>query len=270
MSVPVKVVLAIAVAWAMLALAAYLGQRRLMYFPSRERVPPAAAGLAGVAEKVLVAPDGARVIAWHGRAAQGRPTLLYFHGNGGSLVQRAERVRRFMGAGLGVYMMTYRGYGGSSGAPSEAANSADARLAYDALLAEGVAWPQVILYGESLGTAIAARLALERQAAGLVLEAPFTSAVDVGVRAYPFLPVSLLLKDRYETRQRIAEIAIPLLILHGERDATVPVAMGRELFSLARAPKRMAIFADGGHSDLYLGDNGALPVLEEWIAGLGP
>jgi fermentation-respiration switch protein FrsA (DUF1100 family) len=262
------VVVAIAIAWGAVALAAYLGQRRLMYFPNRMRVPPAAAGLARVVEKVLSAPDGARLIAWYGGAAQGGATLLYFHGNGGSLGERAERVRRFMDAGLGIYMMTYRGYGGSSGSPSESANAADARLAYDALLAEGVAAESIVLYGESLGTAIATRLALERRAAGLVLEAPFTSAVDLGARAYPFLPVSLLLEDRYETHRRIAAVAMPVLILHGERDATVPVAMGRELFAMVQAPKRLAIFPEGGHSDLYLAGNGALPVLKEWIAGL--
>jgi fermentation-respiration switch protein FrsA (DUF1100 family) len=268
MQIMVKVIVVVVLGWASIALAAYLGQRRLMYFPDRSRVSPAAAGLLSVAERVLNTPDGERVLAWYGKAEPDKPTLLYFHGNGGSLFARAERVRRFMGVGWGVYMMTYRGYGGSSGRPSEAANLADARLAYEDVLAQGVPAARLVLYGESLGTGIAARLATERPAAGLVLEAPFTSAVAVGALAYPFLPVSLLLTDRYETRAYITSVRMPLLILHGERDRTIPVAMGRELFRLASAPKRLAVFPNGGHTDLYLGDNGALQVMQEWIASL--
>jgi fermentation-respiration switch protein FrsA (DUF1100 family) len=263
-----KLVLVAFAAWASIALAAYIGQRRLMYFPNRARVVPAAVGLADVEEKVLNTPDGARVVAWYGKAKPGERTLLYFHGNGGSLSERAERVRRFMGAGWGIYIMTYRGYGGSSGCPSETANVADAGLAYDDVTAEGVPAEKLVLYGESLGTSIATRIALDRPAAGLVLEAPFTSAVDVGARAYPFLPVGFLLKDRYETNAYIARVRMPLLILHGERDGTTPVAMGRELYRLAREPKRLATFPNGGHSDLYLADHGALAVVKDWMRGL--
>jgi fermentation-respiration switch protein FrsA (DUF1100 family) len=265
-----KLVLVLAFAWVLVALAAYIGQRRLTYFPNRARVLPSAVGLADVEEKVLNTPDGERVLAWYGKARPGQPTLLYFHGNGGSLFERAERVRRFMGAGLGVYIMAYRGYGGSSGFPSEAANIADAGLTYDDVTAQGVAAERLIVYGESLGTSIAARIALDRPAAGLVLEAPFTSAVEVGARAYPYLPVSLLLKDRYETNTYIARVRIPVLVLHGERDRTIPVAMGREIYGLVRAPKRLAIFPNGGHSDLYLADHGALAVIKDWMAGLTP
>ena len=265
-----KIVLVAIAVWALVALAAFIGQRRLMYFPNRARVAPAQVGLADVEEKVLHTPDGARVLAWYGKARPGQPTLLYFHGNGGSLFERAERVRRFMGAGWGIYIMTYRGYGGSSGFPSEAANVADAGLAYDDVTAQGVAAEKLFLYGESLGTSIAARIALDRPAAGLVLEAPFTSAVAVGARAYPYLPVALLLKDRYETDAFIARVRMPLLILHGERDRTIPVSMGRELYKLARAPKRLAIFPNGGHSDLYLADRGALSAIKEWMSDLPP
>jgi uncharacterized protein len=265
-----KIVLIAFAVWALVALAAFIGQRRLMYFPNRARVVPAAVGLADVEEKVLNTPDGARVLAWYGKARPGQPTLLYFHGNGGSLLERVERVRRFMGAGWGIYIMTYRGYGGSSGFPSEAANLADAGLAYDDVTAQGVTADKLFLYGESLGTSIAARIALDRPAAGLVLEAPFTSAVAVGARAYPYLPVALLLKDRYETDAYIARVRVPLLILHGERDRTIPVAMGRKLYGLARAPKRLETFPHGGHSDLYLADHGALSVIKDWMSGLPP
>jgi len=258
MSLLVKIALGALCAYALIGLAAYFGQRRLMYFPDRARTLPVQAGLVGVEERVLNTPDGARLIAWYGKARPGAPTILYFHGNAGSLAARAPRIERFMAQGWGVYMMTYRGYGGGTGSPTETANVADARLAYGALLLEGVEPASIILYGESLGSCIAVRIATERPVGGVVLDAPYTSIVDVAALAYPFLPVRLLLADRYETTKYIAQMRAPLLILHGERDAVIPVAMGRELFRLANEPKRLATFAAGGHSDLYLDDNGAL------------
>lgn len=173
-----------------------------------------------------------------------------------------------MGEGWGVYMMAYRGYGGGTGSPTEAANIADARLAYGALLLEGVEPSSIILYGESLGSGVAVRLATERQVAGVVLDAPYTSIVKVAARSYPFLPVRLLLADRYESEKYIAQVHAPLLILHGERDAVIPVAMGRELFQLANEPKRLAVFPNGGHSDLYLNGNTALEAMRTWVAAL--
>jgi uncharacterized protein len=268
MSLLLKLVLAAAVLYGALTLVAYLGQRKLMYFPDRTRVLPAQAGLSGVEERVLTAPDRARIIAWYGKARPGQPTLLYFHGNAGGLVDRAERIRRFMGEGWGVYMMAYRGYSGSTGSPSETANVADARLAYGALTLEGVAPQSIILYGESLGTGVAARIAVERPSGGLVLEAPYTSIVKVAAKAYPYLMVGTLLSDRYETDKVIKQVRVPVLILHGERDGVIPVAMGRELARLANEPKQLATFPSAGHSDVYVNGNEALPIVRAWIAGL--
>jgi fermentation-respiration switch protein FrsA (DUF1100 family) len=268
MSLLLKLAVGALCVYALIGLAAYLGQRRLMYFPDRAHTLPVQVGLAGVEERVLKTPDGARVVAWYGKARPGEPTLLYFHGNAGSLANRAPRVERFMAQGWGVYMMTYRGYGGGSGSPTEAANVTDARLAYGALVLEGVEPASIILYGESLGSGIAVRLATERTVGGVVLDAPYTSIVDVAAQAYPFLPVRLLLADRYETTKYIAQVKAPLLILHGERDTVIPVAMGREVFRLANEPKRLATFANGGHSDLYIDGNGALDAMRDWIRGL--
>jgi fermentation-respiration switch protein FrsA (DUF1100 family) len=269
MSFLAKLALAALCLYGLIGLAAYLGQRRLMYFPDRTRTLPAQAALVGVEERVLKTPDGERIIAWYGKAQPGQPTILYFHGNAGSLAARAPRVERFMGQGWGVYMMSYRGYSGGSGSPSEVANVADARLAYGALVLEGVEPSSIILYGESLGSGVAVRIATERQVAGLVLEAPYTSIVDVAASAYPFLPVRPLIIDRYESTKYIAQVRVPLLVLHGEQDRVIPVAMGRELFRLANEPKRLATFPGGGHSNLYIDGNGALEAMRKWIAELG-
>jgi fermentation-respiration switch protein FrsA (DUF1100 family) len=264
----IKLALGVAAAYALVCVAAYLGQRKLMYFPDLDRIQPAEVGLVGVTERVIETPDGERVIAWYGKARPGRPTLLYFHGNGGSLGARASRIERFMREGWGVYMMTYRGYGGSTGHPTEANNVADAGLAYDGLVGEGVAPKSIVLYGESLGSGIAVRLATEREVAGVILDAPYTSLVDVGAAAYPFLPVRALLIDRYETTRYIAKVKAPLLVLHGELDPVVPVAMGREVARLANEPKRLVVFPDGGHSDLYINGNGAIDAVRAWVGSL--
>jgi fermentation-respiration switch protein FrsA (DUF1100 family) len=268
MSLLVKIVAFALCAYAAILLAAYLGQRRLMYFPDRAHTLPAEVGLLGVEERALKTPDGARVITWYGKAKPGEPTLLYFHGNAGSLAVRAERIRRFMGEGWGVCMMTYRGYGGGTGSPSETANVADARLAYGALVQEGVDPASIILYGESLGTGVAVRLATERPAGGLILDAPYTSILEIAAQAYPFLPVRYFLKDRYETRNYIGQVRMPLLILHGERDPVIPVAMGREVLRLANEPKRLVTFPFAGHSNIYVDGNPALDTVRTWIGEL--
>jgi fermentation-respiration switch protein FrsA (DUF1100 family) len=268
MSLLAKIAVVALCAYAAVLLAAYLGQRRLMYFPDAQRVQPAEEDLRGVSERVLKTPDGARLVAWYGEAKPGQPTILYFHGNAGGLADRAPRIQRFMGEGWGVYMLAYRGYGGSTGSPSETANVADARLAYGALVLEGVEPASIILYGESLGTGVAVRLATERPAAGLILDAPYTSIVEIAARGYPFLPVRYLLKDRYESKTYIAQVHMPLLILHGERDPVIPVAMGRELLALANEPKRLATFPKAGHSNIYVDGNPALDAVRKWIGEL--
>jgi fermentation-respiration switch protein FrsA (DUF1100 family) len=250
----------------LLALIVPVLQRHLMYFPDTTYFTPAQAGLAGVEERVLETPDGQRVIAWYGKAKAGQPTILYFHGNAGSLETRNERIRKYMARGLGVFMMTYRGFGGSSGHPSEAANVADAMLAFNTLTDAGVDPLDVIVYGESLGTGVAVQVAGEKRVAGLVLDAPYTSMVDLAALHHPLIPGRWFMTDRYETRRHIAKISAPLLVLHGEEDVIVPVEMGREVFARAPEPKTLKTFAGAGHDDHY--KFGSYDALYAWIAAL--
>lgn len=248
-----KRVLAVVFAlYAVVALTAWAGQGYLVYAPDPRRVAPAAAGLAGVEERWLETPEAVRVVAWYGRAKPGQPTVLYFHGNGGNLAMRAERIRRFMGQGWGVYMMSYRGYSGSGGVPSEDNNHADAKRAYADLLRLGAHPEDVVLYGESLGTGVATRVALEVPVRGLILDAPYTSIVDIGQTRYPYLPVDLLLTQRYETIKVIGDLRTPLLVIHGEADRIVPVEMGRKIFAAANRaaePRRLVTLPNAGHAN---------------------
>ena len=243
--------------------ALYFNQSRLVYFPNREHVTPAHEGLAGVEELTLKTPDGEKVICWYAKAQPGQPTILYFHGNAGNISTRSERIRKYIGRGRGMFMLDYRGFGGSTGKPSEAANVADAKQAYEALRREGVAAKDIILYGESIGSGVAVQVAAESEAAGLILDAPYTALVDVAANRYRWFPISLMMTDRYESRRYLPGLKLPLLVVHGERDQAIPVAMGREVVALHGGPKQLVTFPEAGHADHYL--FGSFEAINAWI-----
>jgi hypothetical protein len=237
------------IAFGGLVLLMYLAQRSLMYFPDRLRTQPAAAGFAAAEEVVLDTAGGEKVIVWHVPPRGDRPVILYFHGNGGSLRYRVDRFRALTADGTGLVALSYRGYGGSTGRPTEAGLIADAAAVY-AFAAARYPPQRLVLWGESLGSGVAVALAADHAVGRIVLEAPFTSAADVGAMAYWFLPVRLLMKDQFRSDQRIGAVRVPLLILHGERDRVVPFALGQRLYALANEPKRFVRFRNGGHEDL--------------------
>ena len=242
-AVPVLIGLLLATVW--------FGQRRLVYRPDTRRVPPSSEGLVGVAEVVLPTSDGEKLVAWYTPApAAGEPhalTILYFHGNGAGLADRSARIGILQAAGHGVLMPAYRGYSGSTGRPSETANIADAQMAYEWLRAKGIAAGRIVLFGESLGSGVAVQVAAEKPVAAVILDSPFTSLPDVAAAHYPFLPVRLLLRDRYLSLAFIGRIKAPLLIVHGEKDRIVPFALGKRLFEAAREPKQFEAFPGIGH-----------------------
>jgi hypothetical protein len=241
----------------------YVFQRSLLYFPDPKRTPPALAGLPQAAEVLLRSPDGKMLIVWT-VAPRGRsPVVVYFHGNAGALDLRAERFGKIIANGAGLVALSYRGYGGSTGAPTEAGLICDARAAYDYAAAH---YPghRLVLWGESLGTAMAVAVAAEHDVGGLILDAPFTSIADVGAAAYPFVPVRLLLKDSFHSDRRIGRVRAQVLVLHGERDSIVPIGLGERLFALANEPKRMVRYPQGGHLDLD--DLGALQEVQTFLS----
>jgi pimeloyl-ACP methyl ester carboxylesterase len=262
----IKLVTGLFAVYAVIAVAAFILQRRLMYYPDPERISPAAFNLPGVTERVIDTPDGARLVSWYAPAGPGQPTILYFHGNAGNLASRSERVRRYVARGYGVMFLSYRGYNGSTGNPSESANVADAKLAYDALIADGVAPDDIIVYGESLGSGVAVQIAADNEIGGLVLDAPYTTIVDVAAQAYPYLPVRPFIFDRYETLRYLPRVQAPLLVLHGEEDRIIPVEMGKAVYAAANAPKEIATFPHAGHSDHHV--YGSYDELFRWIDAL--
>jgi uncharacterized protein len=227
----------------------YVTQRAMQYFPERLRTTPSAAGLPQAEEVVLDTADGERVIGWHIPPRGDKPVVLYFHGNGGSLRGRVDRFRALTADGTGLLALSYRGYGGSSGRPTEAGLLADAAAAYGfAATRYGAA--RLALWGESLGSGVAVALAAENPVGHVILESPFTSAADVGAGAYWFVPVRLLMKDQFRSDLRIGKVTAPVLVLHGERDAVVPIALGERLYALINTPKRFVRFPGAGHNEL--------------------
>ena len=201
------------------------------------------AAVPGLTEVAIPGPDGAALRAWYREADAGRPTLILFHGNAGFGWGKLEA---FAARGFGLLMTSYRGYAAAPGTPSEAGLLADARAALAWAAAGGLAPEETVLYGESLGTGVAARMALEPgDWRALVLDAPYTSIVDRAAEIYSIFPVRFLLRDRFETDTFIDRIDTPLLILHGTADIVIPVEHGRTLLDLAEEPKR-GVWIDGG------------------------
>lgn len=229
----------------------YVFQRDLQYFPTRRDPAPEAMGLTGVERITLATPDGESLVLWFSRAVEGRPTILFLHGNGGEMADRADRFAFYQARGYGVAFLSWRGYGGSTGSPSETGLLTDAKAAYDHLRGQGVAAESIVLVGESLGTGPAVELAAANPVGALVLEAPYSAAVDIARAAYPWLPVGLLMKDQFRSRDHIAAVRAPLLVLHGEEDRVIPPGFGRRLFDAARYPKTFLSLGPVGHEALF-------------------
>ena len=236
----------------------YAFQRDLQYFPTRRDPPPEATGLDGVERVALPTPDGETLVLWVSPLQPGRPTLLFLHGNAGEIADRADRFAFYQAQGYGVAFLSYRGYGGSTGVPSEPGLLTDAKAAYDHLRQQGITPDRIVLVGESLGTGPAVITAAANPVAAVILEAPYSAAVDIARRAYPWLPVGLLMKDQYRSRDHIALVRAPLLILHGAKDRVIPPGFGKRLFDAARDPKTFLSLGPVGHEAIYSPETWAL------------
>ena len=228
----------------------YVFQRQLLYLPDTRRPVLGELAALGVREIQLSTSDGLRLLAWYLPARNGRPVVAYFHGNGGHIGYRVERLRRFAENGFGVLMAEYRGYAGNPGVPTETGLVIDGAAALDFLAREEIAPGRLVIYGESLGSGVAVALAAQRQIAALILEAPFTSVAEVAQYHYSFIPAAALVRDRFDSAASIGRATAPILVLHGERDRVVPLRFGRALYDAAPEPKEFWLCPDAGHENL--------------------
>ncbi len=215
----------------------YVFQRNLLYHPSENNY---------YGDKIIVPIEKVRIktrdnielLSWyHNKNLDNYKTILFLHGNAGSLENRIHKINHFKDMKVNFLIVAWRGFSGNKGKPTEEGLYEDARSAISWLKLKGVKENNIIVYGESLGTGVATEIAQNKNFGGIILESPFTSMIDAGKDKYPYLPVRLLLKDKYESDKKIKNINIPILIMHGKIDNIVPFSMGKKMYELANNPK---------------------------------
>jgi uncharacterized protein len=215
----------------------YFYQRNLLYHPNENNY---------FGDKILIdikkvkitTADNIQLLGWyHEKNLKDFKTLVFFHGNAGSLENRIHKINHFQNMNINFLIIAWRGFSGNNGSPSEEGLYEDGKSAVDWLIQKGLSEKNIILYGESLGTGVATHLAQKRDFAGVILESPFTSMIDAASKFYPFIPIKLLLKDKFENNKKINNINVPILIMHGEADQIVPFSMGMNIYEIANKPK---------------------------------
>lgn len=240
------------VAYGLFVLLVYLGQSSLLYLPNLPSRTvarsPADLGLQFSAAK-LVTEDGVTLDAWYIPAPEPRAQLLFFHGNAGNISHRLDSIKTFHDLGLSTLIIDYRGYGNSTGHPTEAGTYLDAQAAWR-YLTDTLQLPanNIIIFGRSLGGSIAAHLASQHPSAALILESTFTSAPDLAADVYPYLPARWLTKFSYHTAEYLTRVRAPVLVIHSQDDEIIPFDHGQKLFNIASDPKQL-LKLQGGHND---------------------
>lgn len=260
--------LGVLVAFALAYLAAFgklvAEQDRHIFKAQRAYNPPAQSGLPEAREGKIMTADGETLVVWTVAARDGKPTILYLHGNGGGLIARAERIRQWSADGTGVIAFDWRGFGASTGAPSEAGMKKDAAAAYDFALKSGVAPEELFLFGESLGSGVALWLARDHATAGVLLDSPYSAIVDIAADLYWYFPVRLTVRHPFPAREWIGEVKAPIFAAHGDADRTVLISYGRRL--MARAGKNAVFVEVPGAGHLAFARPEVMARAKEWMA----
>jgi fermentation-respiration switch protein FrsA (DUF1100 family) len=249
-SVFAGIFIVVTIAYSALVFFLYGFQRHLIYHPQKPIQPPAEYGLSSFAEDFIKSPDNETLQLWYREATDGFPTVIYFHGNATNMGTRAAIFKSLSALGFGVLALSYRGYGKSSGSPSETGLYNDARSSIAYLLQQKhIPLHRIIIYGESLGTGVAVQMTTEFDIAALVLQAPYTSVAARAAEIYYYAPVNWLIKDSFNSLAKITSIRAPLLLFHGAKDDTIPIAHAKTLFDAAIVAKQSVFFDHIGHND---------------------
>ena len=241
-------------------------QRNLMYHPDENNY--SGDNLEVNIEKVTIkTTDNINLLGWfHNKNLKSYKTIVYFHGNAGTLENRIHKLNHFKDMDVNFLIIAWRGFSGNKGKPSEEGLYTDGASAINWLKEKGLKEKDIIIYGESLGTGIAVEIAQNKNFAGIILESPFTSMVEAAKTKYPYLPVRLLLKDKYESDKKIKNIISPILIMHGKVDQIVPFYMGKKMYEIANEPKYSYFSNYDDHMMEY--NENMLKTLKAFINGL--
>jgi uncharacterized protein len=228
----------------------FVFQRKLQYLPSGSIKETSYYNLEGFSEKKLTTKDAVEVFSWFKLPKNNQKIILYFHGNAGNIGDRAHKLKIFSDDGFGILAISYRGYNKSAGTSSEEGLMLDAEAALDFLISQGFEKKDIILFGESLGSGVAVKLAKKYDGFSMLfLESPYSSILSVAQKQYWFVPVSLLLKDKFESEKFIKDISSPVLIIHGTKDRVVAYEEGKNLFEEANFPKKFISIKGADHLD---------------------
>ncbi len=245
----------------------YFFQNRFLFYPTHDiAVTPDQAGLV-YSEQFLDLPGGEKIHSWYLPGDSAKPTVLFLHGNGGNVGHRIEHLQFLFSLGVNTLIIDYRGYGRSSGKPSETNMYADAELAYDWLTQEkGVPVEKLFLFGESIGGAVAVDLASRKKVAGVIVESSFTSLRDIAHHSFPLVPTGLLLRSDFNSIAKLPLVSAPILVTHSPDDDIIPFFFGQRLFESAKPPKKF-VRLFGGHNDrAYLTDPVYIQSFRQFLA----
>mgnify|MGYP001198136420 CR=1 FL=1 len=260
-----KTLLIIFIIYFLILLILYFFQRNLLYLPSENNY---------YGDKLIVSVDKVKIktedniylLGWYHKKKHKYKTILFLHGNAGSLENRIHKINHFKNMNINFLIIAWRGFSGNVGKPTEEGLYNDARSAVSWLENQGIMKKDIILYGESLGTGVATEIAQNNNFAGIILESPFTSMVDAAKNEYPIFPIRFLLKDKYESDKKIKNIKSPIFIMHGKVDEIVPFWMGEEMYNMANEPKYSYFTEYDNHMMEF--DESLLIVLKKFIEGL--
>ena len=227
----------------------FLFQRKLQYLPNGHITKISDYSLEGFEEKTLTTSDNQKILSWYKAALPEEKLIVYFHGNAGNMADRSYKFDDFAANGFGVLAISYRGYSGSEGKPTEKNLIADSEAALNFLLDNNYTLQDLIFYGESLGSSVAVQLAARFDPYALILESPFSSAADIGQKPYWFMPVKLMMHDKFESIKFTSKISAKTLIFHGTADEVVPYSQGQELFNSFESKKKFITLQEAGHLD---------------------
>lgn len=252
--------------WSGFAILPYITQDRLIFYPSSQlSSTPDNIGLP-YEDILLTTPDGVNLHGWYIPAENPRGILLFLHGNAGNISHRLASLKIFNGLGLSTLIIDYRGYGGSTGSPSEQGTYIDAETAWNYLVTERGHDPgEIILFGRSLGAAIAARLASQVAPAGIILESAFTSLKALAEEYYPYMPVGLLLRSRYSTEEHLGAVNTPLLIIHSNEDELISYKHAESLLETAGKNGQLHTIKGGHNEGFLLSENGYIQAIRQFI-----
>ena len=262
----INILILLLLGYLIITFALYFFQRNLLYYPSVDNYSGEKLNVS--VEKVKIkTEDDIELLSWyHNKDSENYKTILFLHGNAGTLENRIYKINHLKNMNVNFLIIAWRGFSGNKGKPTEQGLYEDARSAIRWLISKGVHESNIIIYGESLGTGIATEIAQNKKFAGIILESPFTSMIDAGKDKYPYLPVRLLLKDKYESDKKIKNINSPILIMHGKVDNIVPFHMGKKIYELANEPKYSYFSEYDDHMMEY--NERLLKALKDFISSL--